>query len=431
MDNKAISSIPGVSGANIDETVDCVQQKCTVQFKAGEKLDPIVSNVMSKNMLSTKSMQKIMEDAKTLQDRYDALQGLLNDVNTKLNACIKDNATCAARKTVLVAHSNAINISNKDCIDNSYTYKNNWQSCVDTPSCPTCPQCPAVAGTNCYPAQATYLKVNQDVANAGMNAWIHYMTYGKNEGRSWPPCDPQTAAPVDCPTAGAVYLKDNPDVANARMNAWYHYTTYGKNEKRPWPPCNEPVPVVTRVAAPPPAPIPPPQPPAITVSQNGRCGPSFNNTKCPPGQCCSTSYWCANSQDHCATYIMKDQKYQGDPVDTTNSPSLVGHDQWMASADKRHIFKMQADGNIVLYNGNRAIWHTNTYAGRAGRAPYRLTMQADGNLVGYNADNRAFWASGTWGKGTAPFRFAMQNDGNAVIYDRSNRATWATGTWGR
>ncbi|MFD0007885.1 hypothetical protein ACFVJ4_36485 [Streptomyces sp. NPDC127178] len=57
----------------------------------------------------------------------------------------------------------------------------------------------------------------------------------------------------------------------------------------------------------------------------------------------------------------------------------------------------------------------------------RLVMQSDGNLVMYRLrDNKAIWASGTWGH---PGAYAkMQTDGNFVIYDANNRFLWHTNT---
>jgi len=41
---------------------------------------------------------------------------------------------------------------------------------------------------DCESARVKYLEQNPDVARAGMNAWSHYLSYGKNEGRKWPLC---------------------------------------------------------------------------------------------------------------------------------------------------------------------------------------------------------------------------------------------------
>lgn len=43
----------------------------------------------------------------------------------------------------------------------------------------------------------------------------------------------------DCENARKIYLQQNPDVAKAGMNAWSHYISYGKREGRIWPTCSE------------------------------------------------------------------------------------------------------------------------------------------------------------------------------------------------
>jgi hypothetical protein len=42
---------------------------------------------------------------------------------------------------------------------------------------------------DCKNARKIYLQQNSDVAKAGMNAWSHYISYGKIEGRKWPACN--------------------------------------------------------------------------------------------------------------------------------------------------------------------------------------------------------------------------------------------------
>ena len=43
----------------------------------------------------------------------------------------------------------------------------------------------------------------------------------------------------DCQSAKNKYLQQNPDVANARIDAWVHYVEFGKKEGRKWPDCDE------------------------------------------------------------------------------------------------------------------------------------------------------------------------------------------------
>jgi hypothetical protein len=77
-----------------------------------------------------------------------------------------------------------------------------------------------------FNAQA-YLDANPDVAASGLDPWMHYQSFGINEGRA-------LSAPVANPTQfnAQAYLAANPDVAAAGMDPLQHYTMYGQNEGR-------------------------------------------------------------------------------------------------------------------------------------------------------------------------------------------------------
>jgi Protein of unknown function (DUF2515) len=92
------------------------------------------------------------------------------------------------------------------------------------------------------------------------------------------------------------------------------------------------------------------------------------------------------------------------------------------SCDQRFRFIMQNDGNLMLYEGSRALWG----AGTNGKGGYVANMQTDGNLVVYDSAGRPLWASNTAGHGGS--NLLVQNDGNVVIYDRGGHPLWATNT---
>src|SRR5690606_26487792 len=73
---------------------------------------------------------------------------------------------------------------------------------------------------------AWYLQRNKDVAESGMDAALHYLRYGGNEGRA---PSPQFDS--------RYYLLQNPDVAQSGQNPLVHYLRFGKAEGRlPLPP---------------------------------------------------------------------------------------------------------------------------------------------------------------------------------------------------
>jgi hypothetical protein len=92
------------------------------------------------------------------------------------------------------------------------------------------------------------------------------------------------------------------------------------------------------------------------------------------------------------------------------------------SRTRKAQFRMQGDGNLVVYDErNRARWASNT----VGRGAYAL-FQQDGNLVVYNGGDGAAWASNTccWTNNY----LSVQDDGNVVVYTSFGFPLWATGT---
>lgn len=90
------------------------------------------------------------------------------------------------------------------------------------------------------------------------------------------------------------------------------------------------------------------------------------------------------------------------------------------SCNGQYLLAMQTDGNLVIYDGIRPIWHTETY----GTDAQLTVMQGDGNLVVYDAKGTALWHTGTYGNDGAAL--ALQNDGNLVIYSRNGTPLWAS-----
>lgn len=81
----------------------------------------------------------------------------------------------------------------------------------------------------------------------------------------------------------------------------------------------------------------------------------------------------------------------------------------------------QKQGNLVFYDGTRALWTSPT----AGRPGARATMQKEGNLVIYGADNKPLWSTPTAGNPGAYLLLPKQS-GNLVIYSRDNKPLWSS-----
>lgn len=103
------------------------------------------------------------------------------------------------------------------------------------------------------------------------------------------------------------------------------------------------------------------------------------------------------------------------------SEQVIFPGQSLFTPDRFYELRLQADGNLVIYTPNRAIWATGTN----GTVPDRLVQQGDGNLVLYDASSRAIWSSRT--NGTGANKLFLQGDGNLVQY-ADNGPKWATNT---
>ncbi|MET8564056.1 beta-galactosidase [Streptomyces flaveolus] len=107
---------------------------------------------------------------------------------------------------------------------------------------------------------------------------------------------------------------------------------------------------------------------------------------------------------------------------TADHPLAVG--QSLASCDGRFELVLQGDGNLVLYQGDTALWASGT----AGTQAAEVLMQGDGNLVLYTAAGSPVWASNTPGNPGA--KLVLRDDGDVVITSGSGTTLWSTGTGG-
>ncbi len=118
-------------------------------------------------------------------------------------------------------------------------------------------------------------------------------------------------------------------------------------------------------------------------------------------------------------------------ADTLNPGQSLGIGQQLQSNNGKYILVMQADGNLVQYEGMpsapRAVWATNTWTLPATARPVRADMQQDGNFVLYNSTNNPAWSTDTWNHPGA--KLVLQDDRNLVIYDPNNRPLWAHNLW--
>lgn len=104
--------------------------------------------------------------------------------------------------------------------------------------------------------------------------------------------------------------------------------------------------------------------------------------------------------------------------------------QSLRSLNGRFLLTMQADGNLVLYDGtpsiSTALWATDTW--QSAVRPTHADMQADGHFVLYDDAMRPAWGTGVYGPQFINPHLQMQDDGNVVIYHNGWEPIWASNT---
>jgi cell wall-associated NlpC family hydrolase len=100
--------------------------------------------------------------------------------------------------------------------------------------------------------------------------------------------------------------------------------------------------------------------------------------------------------------------------DRLGSGTALGPGDWITSPNGAYQLVMRADGNLVEYAGEFAMWQTSTRV-----AGSSLTNQADGDLTVTSPDGTVLWASGTTGQG--PADLLVRDDG--VLVEQSSTGT--------
>ncbi|MEV0828015.1 hypothetical protein [Nonomuraea rubra] len=95
--------------------------------------------------------------------------------------------------------------------------------------------------------------------------------------------------------------------------------------------------------------------------------------------------------------------------------------QSLTSVGGRFKLVQQSQGNLVFYDGTKALWTSPT----AGNPGAKATMQKEGNLVIYSASNKALWSTPTAGNPGAYLLLPKQS-GNLVIYSKDNKPLWSS-----
>jgi hypothetical protein len=80
--------------------------------------------------------------------------------------------------------------------------------------------------------------------------------------------------------------------------------------------------------------------------------------------------------------------------------------------------RMQPDGNLVVTQGDSAVWDTRTW-GNPGAYSY---VQNNGNFAVHRSDGTLLWDTRTWG--TSADRLVLRDDGDLQLQDAAGRTVW-------
>lgn len=86
---------------------------------------------------------------------------------------------------------------------------------------------------------------------------------------------------------------------------------------------------------------------------------------------------------------------------------------FISSPDGRFVMTMQHDGNLIIHNGKKIVWHSNS----SGNYGATARFQSDGNFVVYRSDNTPVWFTGT--NGTGANKLFLKDDGNLYVHANS------------
>ncbi|MEV2268868.1 hypothetical protein [Nonomuraea africana] len=109
---------------------------------------------------------------------------------------------------------------------------------------------------------------------------------------------------------------------------------------------------------------------------------------------------------------------------------LLGPGEWLlpgqslTSGGGRFRLVQQHQGNLVFYDGTKALWTSPT----SGRPGAKATMQKEGNLVIYGADNKPLWSTPTAGNPSAYLKLPEQS-GVLVIYSADDEPLWSSSAY--
>lgn len=114
MENAAIAGIAGVTSAFPDQSIDCIQEFCTLKLTPGAsdgERDRISGSIFDKNVMSAPAAVKLMGDAKGSLTQYYAMSNNYYSCSANDLAQAQALKACSIAKNGLAGYSNMMAVS--------------------------------------------------------------------------------------------------------------------------------------------------------------------------------------------------------------------------------------------------------------------------------------------------------------------------------
>ncbi|RIJ76241.1 hypothetical protein D1871_12340 [Nakamurella silvestris] len=123
-----------------------------------------------------------------------------------------------------------------------------------------------------------------------------------------------------------------------------------------------------------------------------------------------------------APVVTKAAAAKAKATDTLLTGTVMHAGDQLVSKNGKYRMVVQADGNVVVLHGKKALFNTGTF----GKGRTNLVLGPKGDLVVRTAKNTVLWRSHTKGKGA--YKLVINNAGTLILYKGKGRGVWTSKT---
>ena len=99
----------------------------------------------------------------------------------------------------------------------------------------------------------------------------------------------------------------------------------------------------------------------------------------------------------------------------------------LMSPNKRFLMILEASGNMIIKDGYRTMWETNTANKPFAKAPYKLVLNPTGNIMILDSNLIIIWLSNEFDEilnSTRPYQLEILDEGMLVVRDKLKKIVW-------